>query len=98
MTLLHYIRNCRGHFSEQKQHSDYLGCQQCRQRNQQSYRAFWTYIMFRKTWGLKLKVVYWIYTAVVRPMVTNVATVWWTRVKFKTSNAELSKLQRKAWE
>jgi hypothetical protein len=25
---------------------------------------------FRKTWGLKPKVVYWIYTAVVRPMVT----------------------------
>jgi hypothetical protein len=33
---------------------------------------------------------------VVRPIVTYAATVWWTRVKFKTSQAELSKLQRVA--
>jgi hypothetical protein len=41
-------------------------------------------------------VLYWIYTAVVRPIVTYAATVWWPRVKFKTSHAELSKLQRVA--
>jgi hypothetical protein len=41
-------------------------------------------------------VVYWIYTAVVRPIVTYAATVWWPRVKLKTSLAELSKLQRMA--
>jgi hypothetical protein len=41
-------------------------------------------------------VVYWIYTAVVRPIVTYAATIWWPRVKPKTSQAELSKLQRMA--
>jgi hypothetical protein len=41
-------------------------------------------------------VLYWIYTAVLRPIVTYAATVWWPRVKFKTSQAELSKLQRVA--
>jgi hypothetical protein len=41
-------------------------------------------------------VIYWIYTTVVRPIVTYAATVWWPRVKFKTSRAELSKLQRVA--
>jgi hypothetical protein len=46
--------------------------------------------------GLKPKVLYWIYTAVVRPIDTYSATVWWPRVKFKTSQAELSKLQRVA--
>jgi hypothetical protein len=33
---------------------------------------------------------------VVRPIVIYAATVWWPRVKFKTSKAELSKLQRMA--
>jgi hypothetical protein len=31
-----------------------------------------------------------------RTVVTYVATVWWTRIKFKTSKVELSKLQRMA--
>jgi hypothetical protein len=60
-----------------------------------AYKAFWTFRdTFGKTWGLKLKVVYWIYTAVLRPIVTYAATAWWPRVKLKTSQAELSKLQR----
>jgi hypothetical protein len=46
--------------------------------------------------GLKLRVIYYIYTAVVRSMVTYAATVWWTRVKFKLRKAELSKLERMA--
>jgi hypothetical protein len=33
---------------------------------------------------------------VVRPIVIYAATVWWPRVKFRTSKAELSKLQRMA--
>jgi hypothetical protein len=33
---------------------------------------------------------------VVRPIVTYAATVWSPRVKFRTSRAELSKLQRVA--
>jgi hypothetical protein len=49
--------------------------------------------MFGKTWGLQPNVVYWIYTAVVRPIITYGATVWWSRVRLKTSQAELSKLQ-----
>jgi hypothetical protein len=40
-------------------------------------------------------VVYWIY-AVVRPIITYAAAIWWPRVKFKTSQAELGKLQRMA--
>jgi hypothetical protein len=40
-----------------------------------------------KTWELKPKMVYWIYTEVVRPIVTYAATIWWPRIKFKTSQA-----------
>jgi hypothetical protein len=50
--------------------------------------------MFGKTLGLKSKVIYWLYTVVVRPIVIYVTTVWWPKVKFKISKAELSKLQR----
>jgi hypothetical protein len=46
--------------------------------------------------GLKQKVIYWIYIAVVRPTVTYTAIIWWPRVKLKTSQAELCKLQRVA--
>jgi hypothetical protein len=40
--------------------------------------------------------IHWIYTTVVRPIVTYVATIWWPRVKLKTCQAELNKLQRMA--
>jgi hypothetical protein len=57
------------------------------------YKAFWTCTgTFEKTWKLKPEVVYWIYTAVVRPIVTYAATIWWPRVKRKLSQTELSKL------
>jgi hypothetical protein len=46
-----------------------------------AYKAFWTCRgTFWNTWGLKPKVVHWIYTAVVRPIVTYAATIWWPRV------------------
>jgi hypothetical protein len=34
---------------------------------------------------------------VVRPIFTYIATIWWPRVKLKTSKAELSKLQKVAY-
>jgi hypothetical protein len=41
-----------------------------------AYKAFWACRgMFGKTWGLTPKVVCWIYTAVVRPLVTYAATI-----------------------
>jgi hypothetical protein len=39
-----------------------------------------------KTWGLKQKVVYWIYTSVIRPMLTCAALVWWKRTHLTTVN------------
>jgi hypothetical protein len=62
-----------------------------------AYRAFWTCrSTFGRTWGLRLMVVHWICIVVVIHIVTNAATVWWPRIKFITSKAELSKLQRMA--
>jgi hypothetical protein len=62
-----------------------------------AYKAFWTCRgTSGKTWGLKPKVMCLIYTAVVRPIVSYAATIWWPRVKLKASQAELSKLLRMA--
>jgi hypothetical protein len=59
------------------------------------YKAFWTCRgTSRKTSGLKPKVIYWIYTVAVGPLDTYAATIRWPRVKLKTTQAELSKLQR----
>jgi hypothetical protein len=40
--------------------------------------------------------IYWIYTVVVTFIVTYAATIRWPRVKLKTSQAEIIKLQRMA--
>jgi hypothetical protein len=48
---------------------------------------------FGRTWGLRSKVVHWMYTIVVISTIIYAATVWWPRVKFKANRAELSKLE-----
>jgi hypothetical protein len=62
-----------------------------------AYRAFWTCKgTFDETWGLKPKVVYWMYSVVMRPMLTYGSTLWWPKVTYKVSRTELNKLQRLA--
>jgi len=59
--------------------------------------AFWTCRgTFAKTGSLTTKVVYWTYTMVIRPMLTNGFTVWWPGVTYKVSRVELSRLRRLA--
>ena len=35
-------------------------------------------------WGLTPKIVYWLYTAVIRPVINYAAVVWWPRVNLVT--------------
>jgi hypothetical protein len=37
-------------------------------------------------------VVHWVYTMVVRPIITYAAMVWWPKSEYKTSQAKVSKL------
>jgi hypothetical protein len=47
-----------------------------------AYKTLWTSRgTFGKTWRLKPKVIYWVYTAVVRPIVTCATTVWWPKTQ-----------------
>lgn len=52
-------------------------------------RDFWTCEgTFGKTWSLKPQVVFWMYTMVMRPMLTFDSTVWWPRVVCKVGRME----------
>jgi len=47
-----------------------------------------------KTWGYSPKIVHWIYTMVIRPMLSYAAVVWWPRVNFSTVEKQLEHVQR----
>ena len=49
-----------------------------------------------KTWGYSPRVVHWIYTMVIRPMLTYAAVVWWPRINYSTVDMQLEHVQRLA--
>jgi hypothetical protein len=49
-----------------------------------------------KTWALKPRVLHWIYTMVIRLILTYGSMVWWPTVRFNVNRMELNKLQRLA--
>lgn len=51
---------------------------------------------FGRNWGLSPKAIWWIYTAVVRPILCHGCIVWWPRVEVQWSKKRLDKLQRLA--
>lgn len=52
--------------------------------------------MFGTNWGLKPRVLCWIYTAIVRPMISYGAVVWWPRCHIGSIQNQLTKVQRLA--
>lgn len=52
--------------------------------------------MIGKKWGLSPKIILWLYCAVIRPMITYGAVVWWPRTKLATASVKLQRLQRLA--
>lgn len=49
-----------------------------------------------KTWGLKPRMVMWIYTMIIRPLVSYGAVVWWTKTTQGTVGGKLNSIQRMA--
>jgi ribonuclease HI len=49
-----------------------------------------------KQWGLKPKLTLWIYTAIIRPIISYGSIAWWEKVSQKTAQDKLNKLQRLA--
>lgn len=57
--------------------------------------AFWHCKgIFGKTWGLSPNKVLWIYTAMIRPMISYASVVWWNKVSRKNVISRLAKIQR----
>ncbi|KAJ8941264.1 hypothetical protein NQ318_016929 [Aromia moschata] len=48
------------------------------------------------TWGLRLRILHWMYTAIVRPVITYGATVWWPGTRTDKARKQLDKVQRLA--
>jgi ribonuclease HI len=58
-------------------------------------RAFWACSgLFGKSWGLSPKMIFWLYTSIIRPIVAYAAVVWWTKVSEKSTQLKLQKVQR----
>jgi ribonuclease HI len=52
--------------------------------------------MVGKLWGLKPTFVHWIYTAIVRPIISYAAIVWWNKTLQESARKKLKKLQHLA--
>jgi ribonuclease HI len=52
--------------------------------------------MAGKKWGLKPKILDWIYKSIVRPIISYAAIIWWPRIELKVGENALNKLQRTA--
>ena len=50
----------------------------------------------KSTWGLKPSMTLYLYTAIVRPMITYASHVWWPKVRQRKARANLQSLQRQA--
>lgn len=49
-----------------------------------------------RTWGLSPKIVLWLYTAVIRPMLCYGSVVWWPKIKQTTAAKQIEHVQRLA--
>lgn len=52
--------------------------------------------MLGKRWGLKPRMALWMYTAIVRPILTYGSTVWWPALKKQYNRTKLGRVQRGA--
>lgn len=63
----------------------------------QAYNALWTCKSFiGRRWGMSPKMIHWMYTAIVRPMITYASLVWFKEASKKSYSLKLEKLQRLA--
>lgn len=66
-------------------------------RVQKAIAVFWACRRtFGKTWGLKPRITYWIYKAMIRSIITYAAIVWWPRTRLEEAKRRLTQVQRLA--
>ncbi|XP_017490460.1 PREDICTED: uncharacterized protein LOC108378663 [Rhagoletis zephyria] len=66
-------------------------------RRQKAYIAYYTcQRIFSRNWGLNPKLVMWMYTAIIRPILTYGALVWWPGLSRQYNVSKLRSIQRAA--
>lgn len=61
--------------------NEHIGNRSCK-----AIAAFWQCrSAFGKDWGLKPNVLAWVYTAIVRPMLTYAAVIWWPKCQIENT-------------
>jgi hypothetical protein len=61
------------------------------------HNSFWACRRsFGATWGLRPKVVYWLYVSIIRPTITFASLVWWPGCQTASAKKRLSRIQRLA--
>jgi hypothetical protein len=64
-------------------------------------KAQTTFVAVRHTsgtkWGLRLNMVHWLYTRVIRLSISYGALIWWSKITQKTTKTQLRRIQRMAW-
>ena len=71
--------------------------QHLKMKTEKACLAFWQCRRaIGKSWGLTPRSTLWLYTAVIRPMLTYGALVWWPRIKLVTATQQLRQVQRLA--
>jgi hypothetical protein len=48
------------------------------------------------TWGLRPRVVHWLYISIIRPAITFASLVWWPGCQTASAKKKLSRIQRLA--
>jgi hypothetical protein len=51
---------------------------------------------FGAVWGLRPKVVYWLFTSIIQPSITSASLVWWPGCQTASAKKQLSRIQRLA--
>ena len=62
------------------------------------YNLLWAFRrVCRARWGLRLKLVQWLYVGIVRPAISFASVVWWPGCQTASAKKKLSKVQRLAF-
>ena len=50
--------------------------------------------MFGRKWGLQPYIIHWMYNAIIRPIITYAALIWWEAMNKDKNRKNLTKVQR----
>ena len=69
----------------------------CEYQGEEAHNSLWACRRaFAVTWGLRPKVVYWLYVSIIQPSITFASLIWWSGCQTASAKKWLSRIQRLA--